>query len=241
MNCKSIHELLPLYLSGELGEAGRLSLEAHLAECGGCAIEVQRNREVDSRLRSALHEMPLETTDLERSVRTQIASHQRRAWIIRCAIAASVLAMIAAGYALRYSSTPRLYADAARDHRTEVEEHQPRRWRSTGPEIDSLAAGFGFSEHAAESIAPRPFHLARARRCRLDGHAVLHLVYTDGVREMSVFIRQRGTDSVGNLRAAEIGEDNLVSVESARFIAVIVAHGSSEECALFARSAQKTL
>src|SRR5262245_17857853 len=40
MKCHEIHELLPLHLYGDLSDAERAAVEAHLAECPACRAEL---------------------------------------------------------------------------------------------------------------------------------------------------------------------------------------------------------
>src|SRR5436305_10917316 len=84
----------------------------------------------------------------------------------------------------------KLFVDAARDHQAEVMEHRPRRWRSEPADVRILAERFGLAGDKAETLAPVGFRLLQAKTCGLEGRPALHLVYTDGSREISLYVRR---------------------------------------------------
>jgi hypothetical protein len=146
------------------------------------------DRELDSLLREACEREPVETAALERSIR---ARPRRRIVALRWIAAAAALALIAWGASYRVR-VPGAFQQAARDHRVEVVEQSPRRWRTDTAAIDSIARRFGFSAEQAARLAPAGYRLEHAKICGLDGKPALHLVYTGadagGGREFSVYI-----------------------------------------------------
>ena len=56
MNCDGVHDVLDLYLSGELKGEKMADLRLHLQECEHCARAVQADRELDNALRTAMLE-----------------------------------------------------------------------------------------------------------------------------------------------------------------------------------------
>ena len=176
MNCRDIEEFSPLYLSGELEEAQRSLVAAHLGECRSCAAEMNRRVGLDARLRDAVSAELPDATAIQGSVRSRIVAERRLRF---AAVAAAVLCATVLGYwALRPEPVARLFADAALDHRLEVMEHQPRHWRSDPAEIEKLAARFELSNMAA--LAPEGYRLEHAKVCGIEGKPALHLVYTNG-------------------------------------------------------------
>jgi anti-sigma factor RsiW len=237
MNCKDIGELSPLYLSGEMeGEQRELFLE-HLAACRSCAGQMNLQVALDERIHDALSSELPDGAAIERSVRARIAGERSRRWAIAGGAAAAVLFAAVLGY--RSMRTEGLYADAARDHRLEVMEHQPRRWRTDPPDIEKLTARYGLSNHLA-ALTPAGYRLEHAKMCGLDGSAALHLVYTNGVQEFSFYVRPR-TAGVEGLRTASVGPEHLARFESDRLEGVIVTAGSGDECLQFARVAVSLL
>jgi anti-sigma factor RsiW len=236
MNCREIEELGPLYLSGELEEDRKAQFRAHLAECRSCASLLERQIAIDSRLRDAV------STELPDAMAVQQAVSRRirmeRAWRFAAAAAAIVLAAVSGYLSLRPQPVSRLYADAALDHRLEVMEHQPRRWRSDPAEIEKLAARYELSN--AGALAPEGYRLEHAKMCGIDGKPALHLVFTNGNKEVSVFIRAwAGSDKV--LHAVNVGSEHLAGFGTDRVEAIVATGGSSGECLEFARFAAGVL
>lgn len=233
MNCREIEEFAPLYLSGELEEDRRALFRAHLAQCRRCAAEMDQHAALDARLRDALLELP-DAARVERSVQGRVV--RQRVWRFAAVAAAAVL-VVAFGYRM-LRPVSRLYTDAALDHRLEVTEQQPRRWRSDPVEIEKLAARYQLSNVAA--LAPQGYRLEHAKMCGIDGKAALHLVYTNGSREVSVYVRAR-SGANRNLHEVRLGPEELVEFQTDRLEAVVVTAGSSGECLEFARFASHVL
>jgi anti-sigma factor RsiW len=234
MNCKDIEELAPLYLSGEMEEDRKVLFHTHLAECRSCAVKMEQHRAMDARLRKALCAGLPDAGALERSVSRQIVRERSRRWMLAMAAAALLIAAVL-GY--RMLRPEKLYRDAALDHRQEVVEHQPRHWRTDLVEIEKLAARYELADVTA--LAPEGYRLEHAKMCGIDGQPALHLVYTNGAREFSVFVRQGG--DLEPLSAHSVGAEHLARFRTARHEAVIVTDGSRGECLQFARMAAAVL
>ena len=144
--------------------------------------------ELDALLREACEREPVPVTALERSIRGRM---RRRTLALRWMAVAAAVAVIAAGLSYR-ARVPGVFEQAARDHRAEVVEHGPRRWRTDNAAIDGIARRFGFSAEEAAQLAPAGYRLEHAKICGLDGKPALHLVYSgtdvSGAREFSVYI-----------------------------------------------------
>ena len=56
MNCESVQDLLPLYLSGELTGEGLAAVQNHIQACGACAQSLSADRQLDDVLRTAMLE-----------------------------------------------------------------------------------------------------------------------------------------------------------------------------------------
>jgi anti-sigma factor RsiW len=236
MNCREIAELTPLYLSGELDGSKRALMHGHLAECRSCSDEMERQAAIDAQLRDSLGSELPDATAVEGRVRDRIRMERSRRWIVGTAAAAGVLIAVVLG--ARAGRPERLYTDAALDHRLEVMEHQPRRWRTDPAEIEKLTARYPLPNVAA--LAPAGYSLEHAKMCGLEGQPALHLVYTNGVQEVSIFVRGRvGTATA--IHAVRLGSEHLAGFQTDRLEAVVATSGSSEECLKFARSAAAVL
>jgi anti-sigma factor RsiW len=233
MNCRGIMEVAPLYLSRELQGEQRVLFEAHLAECRDCAREVEQQMAADTALREGLAAPLPNSAQVEGSVRKQLARVRSHRWIMTAAAAVAVLAISKYGL-LRSSPATQIFLDAAEDHRVEVAEHQPRRWRTDPAEIEILTARYPLPSVA--TLAPEGYRLEKAKMCRLNGQPALHLVYTNGSTEVSVFVRSQ-TGSAHGVRMTGAG---LASFQNDR-VEVIAASGSTGECLEFARIAAAKL
>lgn len=80
MRCPSPEVVLAPYLDGELAEAERLSVEAHLAECAACATLVERQRHFSSLVKAAAraHTPPAPATLKARLRQGMQREHGRR-------------------------------------------------------------------------------------------------------------------------------------------------------------------
>jgi len=238
MNCKEIEELAPLYLSGEMEEDRKVLFHTHLAECRSCAQQMERLSAMDARLRKALCAGLPEAGALERSVSRQIAQKRAEWWQLIAAVAAVLLIIAVLNYGIfRPGPGARLFMEVTRDHRQEVIEHQPRRWRSGPSEIEELAARYQLRDVAA--LAPAGYRLEHAKMCGLDGQPALHLVYTNGVQEVSLFVRSRTGGNRG-ISATSAGDVRLASFQNDR-IQLIAAGGASGDCLRFVRFAASVL
>ena len=56
MNCESVQELLPLYLSGELTGEGLAAVQHHIEACEACTQSLSADRQLDDVLRTAMLE-----------------------------------------------------------------------------------------------------------------------------------------------------------------------------------------
>jgi anti-sigma factor RsiW len=242
MNCPETASLVPLYLSGELDAARAATLVAHLQTCTSCAREVEQQRDLDTRLRDALLNEDTGSAALIPVIHRRIAvARAKRRVLTIGAIAAAVV--LASGLLLRQfavsGAVPAIFADAAKDHHREVIEKRVKKWRSEADEIAALAHRQGIPASAISALAAAGYRLDRARMCRLDGGMFMHLVYTDGTREMSVFLRPRKGDAIP-LRAEDVGVEHVVAVQSGS-LAVVCVSEESRAAMNLARSAAAAL
>jgi anti-sigma factor RsiW len=235
MNCREISELAPLYLSGELRGSERDLFAAHLAECRECAAEMERYRAMDGRVRDALSDLP-DATAVQRAMHRRIGEGRLRRWALLVATAAAA-AVVAAVFTYQLLRPEAVFADAALDHQAEVVEWQPRHWRTDPGEIEKLAERYQL--HDVASLAPAGYRLEYGKMCGLDGKPALHLVFTNGSQELSVYVRSRLSGRNG-VRSTEVGSIHEASFQNDRVV-VIAAGGSKGECLEFARVAANAL
>lgn len=194
----------------------------------------------DAQLRSAILAEHIDTNALDARILAELnKSHIRRGkWIAAVGIAALLAIAIGAYFVLPSRSGAVLCEDAARDHRIEVVEHARRTWITDSSAVDALAEKQGLSIVAAR-MAPQQYHLERGKLCRLGGRVFVHLVYSDGAHEFSLYLRNRVPGAspmhVPMMQMAANGNASLL--EGARFTAI--AASADQDAAELARFAAR--
>lgn len=261
MNCAEIARLAPLYITGELEPARAAEFDAHLKTCPACMQELERQSRLDSRLREEILGEETNAFWVDRRVRELITAEAEgqllpqpprsgRPWkaAVLAIAAATILAI--GGYRALSTHVARVYADAAEDHRTEIVEGQPRRWLTDPAQIAALAAQQGIGSAALVSLESGPYRLVRGKICFIDHKIFLHLVYSDGSQQFSVFLRQRYAALSGNVHeisngkplcTSDLDHEHVASFETGQLVALIVADQSSDSALKFARFASAVL
>jgi anti-sigma factor RsiW len=241
-DCVDIRMRALLYLSGEMDAEEHNAFAAHIARCSTCAAKVAADRSLDATLRSALGGFEPDTGRLEHEVLLNISADRRRrhqGWA--GAIAASV-ALLAGGALAwtRWTSPPQRYFDAATDHRIEVVDRQPRRWRSSDTEIAGLAVGNGLQLEQVKALAAAGYRLERAKICGIRGQRMLHLVFSNRTRRYSIFISPHlgQAETVHTIRR---GAEQVAGFETGHFRGLVVSDGSAAECTELAHAAERRL
>jgi hypothetical protein len=218
--------------------AERAQFAAHLAACRSCELEMEAYALVDARISAALCGQLPDASHIAARVRHRMLWP---GWMAAGAIAAGLLVVAAGTYALlRPTPAPAWYAAAARDHRDEVTEGQPRRWRTEAAEIQTVAAEGGLSLAQSQELAAPGYVLEGARRCGISGEPMLHLLFSNGIRRYSVFVSQhQGVKTeVSQLHS---GAEEVAGFETGRLRAAIVTAGAASECEELARLAASRL
>ena len=234
MNCADVAALSPLYQSGELDPGRTASLVAHLKRCPACARAIELESAFDARLRAGILGERVDSAALEQRIHKAIAPSLFRSIWMYAAVPAIALMAVLTYATLPAFHTPRLYVDAAEDHRDEIVQKQPRRWATDAAALDALA------QSQQVPLLRIGYRLERARLCRLAGLRYVHLVYADGTREFSVFIRQGDTlerANRGQVYAADTTGEHVACFETGRFTALFVADDSRQDAVALAHSA----
>lgn len=234
MNCAAVLNLAPLYLTGELEAERAAELAAHIKDCASCAWELGQQKAFDAMLREAVLAEDVDSSRVERNVRLivgePVGQGSGRRWMFALAGLAAVL--LVAVFLMR--ARP-VYAAAAKDHRLEIVELQPRHWSTERASIAALARRQGVPDSAIDGIAPAGYHLAQGKLCFLDGKIFLHLVYLNEAGKVSVFLRP--ADRVEAVHAESHGAEHVAGFQDRKLSALFVTEQSGDAAMQFARSA----
>lgn len=196
-------------------------------------------QDFDSLLREIVLAEAIDSSRVERNVRQAIARESRR-WLFAAAGIAAVLVLAVVG--IRTVRSPRsvpVYAAAARDHRLEIVDGQPRQWFMDRISIEGIARSEGVPASLLDAITPAGYHLAKGKICRLDGQLFLHLVYVNGENNYSVFLRPG--DGVRRLHAETQGSEHVAGFEAHQVVALVVTEQPGDAAERLARSAAAIL
>ena len=249
MNCEDVSMQTPLFLAGDLDPVRMELFSAHLNSCPGCACELGRQAAFDASLRTGILAENVDTSRIDGYIQRQIApqapSRNPRRWLVAATgLAALVLASVIGIWAFAFRTKP-VYAAAARDHRWEIVDGQPRRWLTSRAAIAALAARQGVPDSLIATIAPPGYRLVEGKLCRLDGRIFLHLVYANGLANFSVFLRRPdGKGPAGTNRevlVATQGAEHIAGFDDAQLSALIVTEQSGNAALAIARSAAAVL
>jgi len=262
VNCGEIARLAPLYITGELEAARAAEFDRHLRSCPSCLEEVERQARLDARVREVILAQGTDVSELDRRVRDLIAAEGKghrlprlrpawRRWATVAMGSAAALVLIVVGYGSLGQHVPRLYADAAVDHRLEVTEQQPRPWLRDPEQIALLAQQQGITRAAFHAITSRGYRVLRAKLCYLDGRSFLHLVLSDGTHEISLYLRQSDgkplpgpVQEIANgkpLCMSDLAHSHVASIETPELVAVVVTDQSADAARNLARFAAAVL
>ncbi len=249
MTCPETISLIPLYLSGEFedseDDARASEFRRHLRSCPACAGEVGQQAALDARIRAAVIADPVETAAIEGHLASAItierAAQKRRTVLRRLGAAAAIAVLGLFSYRIL---TPHpadgALAAAARDHRMEIVDRQPRRWKTDTTSVNELAAWEQIPTTSIAAFAPSEYHFQRAKLCRLEGRIYLHLVYADstGARSFSVFLDGK-TQQTGNreIYASRSGPEHMAGFSRGKLKVMVVADQPEGDVLQFARHA----
>lgn len=234
MDCNHRAELAPLYFSGELDAARTLEFGAHLQSCELCARIMEQHAEIDARLRQEILHEAFDTAALE----ARIEQGMRRVSLLRRIAAVAAAAILAIAFFLIHGQAARLASDAAQDHHREVVDREPRAWSSDATAVAAMAARAGV---AVRTLELPGFRLERAKLCRLGRSLYLHLVYSDGAHEFSLFLGTGGAAPATRIACTDHGAEHVAEFQKTGLEAFVVTDESADEALRLARSAANML
>ncbi|PYY13726.1 MAG: hypothetical protein DMG60_21300 [Acidobacteria bacterium] len=196
MNCTYSDQVTDAYLSGEIeGPEWR----THLGKCPECAAKLAAESDFDLVIKHAVNEERLQTRQLEAHVRNAIRNSSP--WkspvmvLVRYSVAATAifatLLVATFGYAKGRMDLSATCGDAVDDHQEEVIGKAPRKWKVDDKDVQALAQRVVGDPQAPQRVAPAGYHLVGARVCVLHGKRYMHLDYSDGMNQVSLFLRHQ--------------------------------------------------
>ncbi len=259
MKCNDLQNLMPLFLSGELDGQGSADFERHIETCAACQTEMNLQKNYDNLLRAAFAEETLETAALRERVRRQIraAEKPRASWWkipqMRFGFAAAALLIVlcaAIFYFIAKQNQPTIYAGVARDYTEDVIERMPKNGWRDGESPAAIYAREQLGDAVVSSIAPEGFRLVRTRVCNPAGEPFVHLIFDNGAKQISFYVRKNGNALPGNpvevvnnraFYAEHFDNLEVAGFRSAQYTVLVVAPLSRAETLNLARDAAERL
>lgn len=245
MNCPYVDSITDAYLSGEIENA---QWRTHIAGCAWCSSRLSEEADLDLLLKHALTEKPVATQRLETRIRNSINRSgipvRTPMLVFRYASLAMLilgaLSLATFGYAKSRIDRTAICVDAADDHREEVIDKAPRKWRIDPQGLRALSQKMTGDSALAQRIAIPGYQFSGARTCFLHGNRYMHLRYSNGTNEISVFVRHRDEHPSWKVRLLDpfasknaetetIDGLNIASEQKAQMTLVVAAPGSMWE------------
>lgn len=197
MNCDTVRDVLPLYLSDELRGADLAELQQHLQDCRQCAMAATADRELDDALRAAMLEETPDVSAVLGRVHERMAAPwwNRMPHLLSTRVAVAVGAMLVIvmislpGFYL-YQARKNLALAAAGDHYSDLVLLRHPDWEQTTDEVARfMQQQFPQKQHLLRSITPEGASFEKVRLCNVAGRVYAHFVFRSGTAETSVFLR----------------------------------------------------
>jgi len=215
MNCESVQDLLPLYLSGELTGETLAAVQLHIQACEACSKALSTDRELDDALRTAMLE---DTPDVSVVLRRVHAGMTTPGWkrmlslvSLRAAGVAAAIALIAWLVLLRlpvHQVQRTLALNAANDHYSDLVLLRHADWAHNPQEVARfIQVNFSQRKDLLEEITPPDASFEKVRLCRLGAAQYAHFVFRNGTIETSVFLAPtvQGSSQYQTYHMAEAG------------------------------------
>jgi anti-sigma factor RsiW len=205
MNCESVQELLPLYLSGELTGEELAAVQHHIQACEACSQLLSADRQLDDVLRTAMLEHnPDVSAVLQRVHREMATSGWKRMLHARSlrfgALAAMVVLVAVLGVSSfrTYQVQRTMALAAADDHYSDLVLLRHPDWAYQPQDVAWFMLKEFPQQDLLAAITPQGALFEKVRLCNLGGTQYAHFVFRTGSTETSVFLIPNG--QAGNNR-----------------------------------------
>jgi Putative zinc-finger len=220
MNCESVQELLPLYVSGELKGEELSAVQLHIQACETCGRALSADRELDSALRTAMLE---DSPDVSAVLQRVHAGMAPTGWkrmlhlpsLRTVALVATVVLIAVLGFAMFYARQGQRTAalDAANDHYSDLVLLRHPDWASQPRDVARFMQEQFPQQDLLAVITPKGASFEKVRMCNLGGTQYAHFVFRSGSTETSVFLvpSERAKNRRYSIHLADAGHDLEVS------------------------------
>lgn len=199
MSCQSTIELISVYVDDEATDAERAVVEAHVADCAGCAARVESCRALKHGLATleARVAPPQAVRARVEAQRFHNRSRRRMRWLaVGMGIAAAAAVVLVVAGITQRSEGPAGGAREARaklaeelisDHRKYAPQAMPAEVASADPAIVRRFFSGALAFEPAVPALPSA-RLLGGRLCSIDGRKVQLLFYEQGSRRLSLYV-----------------------------------------------------
>lgn len=195
MNCESVQDLLPLYLSGELTGEGLAAVQHHIKACEACAQSLIADRQLDDALRTAMLEHSPDVSAVLQWVHGEMATSGWKRMLsvrsLRFAVLAAMVVLVAVlGVSnFRAHQVQRTIAlAAANDHYSDLVLLRHPDWAYQTEDVARFMLEEFPRQDLLAAITPRAAVFEKVRLCNLGGTQYAHFVFRTGPTETSVFL-----------------------------------------------------
>jgi hypothetical protein len=222
--CRNTRAKLDSYIDDELLVETNLEMVRHFQNCGGCAREAAKRRELRDRLRAAARGVPA-PTGLDERVRAHLRREGRSKtpWSLM-AIAAIVVLCLGSWFAyerrvLRAGVGDHLHCAVIRQGFL----------KPVGQ--DKLSTQYKPVLAIARQHAPDGMYLTVAHECTSDGRKFVHVTFRDQQRLLSVIVTRRGEweKLPGGLHTGKVKGFQAAAFETGAYLVYTVSDLSKQE------------
>jgi anti-sigma factor RsiW len=217
MTCTEFEARLHPYVDGELPVGETATVEAHLAECPGCALLARRERD----FRALLRRQPRERApdDFRRALVACIRRQARRRaawpWVLAPALAAAVAVLVILLLPARQTPAP-LMVDLVDKHIAYAQLDRPAELVSGDPaEVSAWFLQRAGLRVTVPDYSPAGIRLVGGRLAEAHERKAAYLIYEKGSVLLSVFIVPTG-DETAPLRGEDVSFRGHTYVKSER-------------------------
>lgn len=220
MNCESVQELLPLYLSGELTGEGLTAVQLHVQTCERCSQALSADRELDGALRTAMLERSPDVSVVLDRVHARITATGWKRFLhagwVRAGVLVAAIVLVAV---LSFSSfsahqvQSTMSLAAANDHYSDLVLLQHPDWLYQPQDVARFIQAQFPRQDLLAVITPKGAAFEKVRLCNLGGTQYAHFVFRTGSIETSVFLLPSETakNRLDSIHVADAGHGLEVS------------------------------